>query len=608
MARGRHRDAAVTRREQQRTTRRTTRRRRRSATLAPWVIASVVIVALLLGGVSFGYTWVSRSGCEGPAATTTVVASPDQYAVMSALAQQWRADAPEVDGRCVAVAIARQDASQVAAALSPRWDERRDGPRPDVWAPDSTAWLLVASNRPDAAELVPAGSASIASSAIVMAMQQPMAEALGWPARKLGWLDLVRRLPEGTTWGTVGHPEWGPLRLGMTDPTRSTAGVNALLTLTDVNADDTVSDAELAGSLGFSRNVTEDLYVSDTDKLFAKLGAADSAEKALRTVAAFPAVEREIAAYDGSNPLVNLVPIYPSEGTAYADYPFAVLDAPWVDDLKRRTADRFLDFLISPTGRKAYGGAGFRDAAHSARYADDLDPARGFEAIVASPPRDLTVTTAITRTVVQWTALRRRSSVLAVFDTSGSMAAPAPGLRATRLQVLQQAAVQGLSLFNEASSVGLWQFSDELTATTDYRRLVPIGPIGDTVGRVPRKVALANAIRGLRPDGGTALYDTTLAAYREAQRRWQPNQLNLVVVMTDGKNENPDGLTLAQLTARLRAEARPDQPVAILTVAYTDDADVAALQRISEATGGRTFVSRRPVDIQRVFLAALFGR
>ncbi len=61
---------------------------------------------------------------------------------------------------------------------------------------------------------------------LVIAMPKPMAEALGWPNTQIGFKDLLplAQNPEG--WAAVGHPEWGPFRLGKTNPNFSTSGLN----------------------------------------------------------------------------------------------------------------------------------------------------------------------------------------------------------------------------------------------------------------------------------------------------------------------------------------------------------------------------------------------
>jgi Ca-activated chloride channel family protein len=575
--------------------------------LAPWIVIAVV-VALLLTGMSFGYLWLARSGCDGSPTTITVVSSPDQFKTMSALAQQWQEAEPELNGECIGAVVERKESAEVAAALSPSWDPRRDGARPDVWAPDSSAWLLVASDRPDAAAMIPPKLPSVASSPVVIAMPKPMAEALRWPQADLGWRDLITTFGTGKTWADFASNEnWGKFRIGMTNPATSTAGLHALFAITDFNNDEEVSNEELKSGLVFERTVAT--YVSDTSKLFEGLAKEDavSRESALAYVSAFPALESDVSAYNATNPKVPLAPIYPKEGTADADYPYAVLKAPWVNAERQQIANSFYEFLRGEDGRKAYGKAGFRGLNRATDDAPGLTAERGFQSKIDTPSRKLTAAESVTRTVVSWTALRRRANILAVLDTSGSMEEVPPGSPASKLQIVQLAAAKATSLFSEGTKLGLWEFATKRTPTTDYRELIPVSPVGGKVGDIPNRLLLGQAIKNLKPEGGTALYDTSYAAYLEAQKHWEAGRINLVVLMTDGKNEDSQGLTRPELLAKLKQAVRPDRPVQIVTIAYGEDADVAALQEISRVTGGRTFVSRNPNDVEKVFLAALFG-
>jgi Ca-activated chloride channel family protein len=214
----------------------------------------------------------------------------------------------------------------------------------------------------------------------------------------------------------------------------------------------------------------------------------------------------------------------------------------------------------------------------------------------------------INRTVVTWTALRRTVSALAVVDTSGSMADTAPGGEGTKLDLAAQAASHAVALFNDQSELGLWEFSTQRTTTTDYKELVPIGPITSTVGGVVRRTAVTTALKDLTPRGDTGLYSTTLAAYKAAQAAYQPNRVNLVLLLTDGRNQNSkDPLTKAQLISQLRSVSTSAKPVEIVTIAYGRDTDPATLKDIATATGGHEYASLDTNSIDTVLLTALFG-
>ena len=571
-------------------------------------IAWIVVTALVVLSVtSAGYLWLNQSeaGCTGDLMTTTVAASPDQFPVMSELANRWNDHAPEVGNRCVRVTVLSAEPSKVAAALGPGWDENRDGTRPDVWAPDSTAWTFVAAARPEARPLLPEQAPSLASSAIVLALPRPMAEAMGWPKRKVLIPELLGALATGKTWANFGHPEWGPIKLGITDPTQSVAGLNVLLSVMDRNADRKLSNQEITASVAFSSSVTAAAPSAET--FFDRAAQTPAAPSALASAVAFPTDEYSLAAYRAETPAQDFVPLYLGEKTTFADHPYAVLRAPWVDPTKAETAAKFLDYLLSVEGQRAYGAVGFRDADAQSKYAPLLDKERGFSPDLSATPR-VPDAESVNQIIAQWSQLQRPVNVLIVLDTSGSMNERIPQLNATRLQLLQQAAIKGIGMLNNASSMSLWQFSSKLTPTTDYRELVPLGPALAPVGPVSRREALVNAIRGLKASGGTGLYDTTAAAHQRLQQSWQPGASNLVMVITDGKNEDDVGLSQPQLIGKLKASARADRPLPILGIAVGPEADAAALQQISQVTGGRTFAARSDHEVLEQIVLAFAGR
>jgi Ca-activated chloride channel family protein len=191
---------------------------------------------------------------------------------------------------------------------------------------------------------------------------------------------------------------------------------------------------------------------------------------------------------------------------------------------------------------------------------------------------------------------------------SGSMADTVPGTGMTKMQLAARAAASSLRLFTTESNVGVWEFSTHLDGPRDWRQRVPIGPITAKMpgGKTRLDLLRAQLLQLTPAHGDTGLYDTAAAAYAYLKEHYVPDRLNLVVLFTDGKNDDPDGgLTLSQLLQKLRDGQKDDRKVRILTFAYGADADAAALTEISQATGGQAFVSPNPADIERVFVTAL---
>jgi Ca-activated chloride channel homolog len=112
----------------------------------------------------------------------------------------------------------------------------------------------------------------------------------------------------------------------------------------------------------------------------------------------------------------------------------------------------------------------------------------------------------------------------------------------------------------------------------------------------------------MRAVGNTGLYDTIDAGYRQVRRSWRADQQNILVVMTDGKNEDLSGLSLPELVSSLRAQVDPTHPVTAILIAYGSDADVVSLGKAAAAVYGRTYSAKNPADIGKVFLAAMVNR
>jgi Ca-activated chloride channel homolog len=606
-------------------------RRRRRPTALVAAACILLILALGIGGfVVFINQPAQRLACRAGSLPLQVVISPDQAGVVTQAAAEYERRRPAVDDRCVDVQVRGTDSAEAAGALSTGWDEATQGPAPDVWVPASSAWALQVALRQQASKqqvLIPLEYPKLATTPMVMAMPKPMAETLGWPRSTLGWKDLLGAVVNQEGWKAFGHPEWGAFKLGKTDPNLSTPGLEALIAAvfaatgqtSELSVETLVKEEDTLRRLilGLERAPGQD---ADTPATFlANLQQADQAGQALNFVSAVPLDEKSVWDYNRGNasgledgaerakPDVPLVALYPREGTLEADHPWVVLRAPWVDDAKRRAAAGFLDYLRSEPIQARFQAAGFRTS--EGRPGPQLTEANGLlpdqPSRVLAPPAPKVVAAALE----SWNAARKRSNVLAVYDVSGSMKEEVPGTGGrTKMDIVKEAAGKALALFAPETNLGTWVFSTNLAGNRDWAESVPIGP---TNARLPdgklRRQVLAEALARLQAtNGDTGLYDTTLAAFRALQRSYAPQRINIVVLLTDGINDDPGGgINRAELLRRLKAEQDKDRPVRIITIAYGANADAASLKMIADATGGLAFVSRDPRDILRVFTDAI---
>ena len=97
-------------------------------------------------------------------------------------------------------------------------------------------------------------------------------------------------------------------------------------------------------------------------------------------------------------------------------------------------------------------------------------------------------------------------------------------------------------------------FSTNLTPTSDHSELVPIGPLGPAPDGVTGAQRLAAALAGVQaiPDGGTGLYDTVLDGVRAMRAGWDPDRVNVLLILSDGMNDDANGIALRPCSARWR--------------------------------------------------------
>jgi Ca-activated chloride channel family protein len=197
-----------------------------------------------------------------------------------------------------------------------------------------------------------------------------------------------------------------------------------------------------------------------------------------------------------------------------------------------------------------------------------------------------------------WAQVRKSARVLLVMDVSGSMAADSGSGGRSKLELAKSAAATALNQLVETDRVGFWTFTTDLpTPSRITREWVDVGPLGQT------RQSITDAISGLTPLGGTPLYAATRLAADAMNATQDPAAINAVVVLTDGRNEFSDN-DLNGLISQLQSNAQ-ENGVRIFTIGYGADADVQALQQISEASRAAFYDARDPGTIEQILPAVL---
>lgn len=527
-------------------------------------LALIVLVGLIVGGAVYwtgrGTDKAAASGGDVQAGNQDAACGERRFSIaadprIAATVRQVVSSLPP--DACISVGVRAATSADVAADVARAEGKGLGGTLPDAWIPDSSLWLDIAGASEEGQQRLDGDGTSLASSPVVLATTPDIAGQLGG-----GSPDWQSTLETGS-----------PVTLALPALDRDAATLTSLPAL-----EGSRSLAELA------RLVAAPPLPEGEPLTLVLSGAAD----------VVPSTEQEVAAASGDGKQV--VAIY--------DETFGALDFPLVrvrplDAQDDPAADALFDnvakALTGEAGQSALGKAAFRTPDGSAPAAAPTAQGVDFATAMGAVATDVT---ALDDARTQWSTQGRRARLLLLMDLSGSMQERLPDGR-TRAEAAQDALrglVEGAS---PDDALGLWGFTN-LVGNGDYEVLLPAEPLDNTVDGVSLRDRFLSEVDQLAPvtGGSTSLYDTVAAAYAAASDNYVDGRFNAVVVVTDGRNEDPGSLTLPALLDDVRRQFDGTRPVRIITIAYGEDADQATLTSIADATAGRSYRALTGDEVQ----------
>jgi Ca-activated chloride channel family protein len=522
------------------------------------------------------------------------------------LVSAYNADLRQLSHQCVHIVVSALPLEHALQAIQAT-PYPGGGAPPDMWLPTSSTSVELLRARPTSSAVLPEASTSIASSPLVLAAPTEAMAALPVPAGgTLQFADYLNLTREPAGWAKLGHPNWGPVRFSSPDPHGSDTGVSLIeavattsagVPLNQTTANTFGNQNAMAGVLAFVPALAR--TTSDPTQLFEAARAMASAASIVKSFGLMVATEQQVFRYNQTGGGVPLTAAYPFGGTYALDFPLVSLNGTWVDSFGHAAAADFATWTRTVQAREIIADNGLRGPDGAAGTLNLANSGLSQQRLAPQPAAAAGVNTA--RGL--WNLFSRPTSVLAVCDTSGSMGEVVPGTGATRLELVRRAMGGALQAFQEQDHVGLWEFSTDLGAH-DYREVVPLGALSMPVGGKPRMRALQDGFKALTPHAGTGLYDTVLAAYEYAQANYLEDGFNTIVLLTDGQNEDDNGISLDQLMTELAKHRDPNRPVHLITLAIGNETDPATLSRISQATDGVSYQSLDLTNIVQLFLSA----
>jgi ABC-type Fe3+ transport system substrate-binding protein len=298
----------------------------------------------------------------------SVLYSTEKEAWLKEAILRFEAADRRVDGRPIKIEIEKSGSREIYLAVL-------DGKaRPDIISPASSLQISLLESlavnkfptpiidRRDARTC-----RSVFTTPLVLVAWRERAEVL-WGAAPPAdlWNLLHTAVVDSRGWEAFGRPEWGYLKFGHTDPTKSNSGFMAILLMTYAyfQKTDGLTSQDMLSTAAYQEWLTSfESSVSDF---------GDSTGTYMRDIVAYGPSKYDIVAVYEATAIEQLenakgrygeLFLYYPPATSVSDHPFCVLQAEWVTDQKKRAAQTFIAFLLErPIQELALSPYGFRPA------------------------------------------------------------------------------------------------------------------------------------------------------------------------------------------------------------------------------------------------------
>jgi len=453
--------------------------------------------------------------------------------------------------------------------------------QPVVWSPASSVYLSIAMEawaKDHPSELAIKVPSDLVLSPVVIAMWKPMAEALGWPDKDIGWEDIGLLAISDKGWEEFGYPEWGTFKFGHTHPEFSNSGLVSIIAEAYAGSKKQrnlhIDDLTQLETITFMKNVESSIihYGSSTgffaEKMFSRgpsyLSAAVLYENLI--------VAQEKRRISGNSSQLPVVAIYPKEGTFWTNHPYVILNAPWVSEEQKNAAIEFENYLLDKPKQLQAIDLGFRPSDPTIPLTSPLDSNHGVDIFQPKTILEIPRNEVIEGIQNLWMDIKKPVDLVVVFDTSGSM-------EGEKISSARSSLNQFIGLLSDRDRVQIYLFNTKIIEMT------PLSDLGS------KREDISLRVSAIVESGGTRLYDSVKTAYEDIQVNGNPDHIRAIIVLSDGMDTDSN-ITLDELVYTIKAdEGEGGNSIKIFTIAFGNDADENILKKLSEITGGKNFKS-----------------
>lgn len=452
---------------------------------------------------------------------------------------------------------------------------------PTLWIPDEPVWVDVLEKEGNAD--FKDDCVSVAKSPLVIAMWRPVAEALGWPGRDLGWLDIGSLAADPSAWDYYSGGQFGTsLRLGHTHPGLSSTGAKTLLAVVQAAQSEvqavTIEDIEqpiVQASVGAFEGAVS-WFSKDTDTL-----GETMSQRGIQYLGAAIVYESTVIYYGEGDP--DIIPIYPFEGTYMSTHPACVNSS--LDVQQVEAATMFRDYLLGEEAQKIALETGLRPVNSQVPIGEPLDETRGADVsqpVVVFDSPNVDVIYAIQEL---WQSARKDVNLVMLLDVSGSM-------EGDKIASVRDAAVQFVNRMGDEDTITLIAFSNTPEVLV-YHEMA--GTARSTV---------ISIIQSLDAWGDTTLYDAIADGANVIANTTSSQRSNALVVLTDGMDTASERYIFNQELVDMAVA----NDTTIFTIAYGSDADETLLQSLATQANGNFYLGDE-ASIVEIYdeMSAAFG-
>ena len=426
-------------------------------------------------------------------------------------------------------------------------------------------------------------------SPIVIALRKPIAEAIGWDKKDIGWAEMLSLTKNPQDWTTYHYPKWGRFKLGYPHPEYSNSGLLSLFAQVYVGADKLThlskADLDKPQIADYLHNIQQMVECYGPSSQFFQEKLLNNAPGDLSAAILYE--HQVIQSYQQQNLSQKVVAIYPKEGTLFSNHPIGIVERDWITPAHYEAAQFFIDYLLDKSQQQKALQYGFRPANVSVPLASPIDIAHGVNPLAPKMILEMPTVDMMEAIIKIWHQYKKPANIVLVLDTSG-------GMRGEKILHARTMALQLLEIVKEADYFSLLSFNHSLNW------------IAKNIQVKSQQKWLKRQFNYQFPGGGTALYDAIFNAYTFLQKNSFPDKIAVMIVLSDGGDSHSE-LNFKDLLRKIPFNS-DTSPIRIFAVGYGSITDKKRLNEIAKITQGK-FYDGAMVDVDKIFkkeMASLF--